>query len=91
MIRFDPTEDDMSGGDPLWFLRAVIGPNPQGRSCPVWRHGDGPSQRPGNKTGVKLGKANPRTVVETRARSNALVCFDDGGGWRAQQTDALHL
>lgn len=24
-------------------------------------------------------------------RSNALVCFDDGGGWRALQTDALHL
>lgn len=35
--------------------------------------------RPHNQTGVKLGKANPRTVVKTRARSSALLCFDDVG------------
>lgn len=56
-------------------LKGCYRPNPHGRGlpsvAPLWWA----FPRPSNQTGVKLG-----TVVETRARSNALVCFDDSGG-----------
>lgn len=56
-----------------------------GRSCPGWRHAEGPSLRPSNQTGVKLGKANPRAAAETRARSSALMRAEVG-----EQRGALH-
>lgn len=56
-------------------------PNPHGRACPVRRPCDGLALAVATRLGVKLG-----TVVEMRVRSNALVCFDDGGDWSSQQT-----
>lgn len=56
-------------------------PNPHGRACPAWRPCDGLALAVATRLGVKLG-----TVVEMRVRSNALVCFEDGGDWSSQQT-----
>lgn len=86
MIQLHPTEDGMSGGNPLRFMRAVIGHILVG----------GPAQLGALVLGLPFGLATrlgvkSGTVVETRARSNALVSFDDGGGWGERQTDALHL
>lgn len=85
LVQIHPTEDDMSGGNPLWFSEGCHWTNPHGRARPARRPCDGPSLALATQTGVKLG-----TVVKTRARSNAPVCFDDGGGWSERQTDALH-
>lgn len=63
----------MSGGIPLWFSRAVIGPTQRGALALVL-----PS--PWQPDRVTLG-----TVVERRARSSALVCFDDGRRWSEWQ------
>lgn len=56
-------------------------PNPHGRACPARRPCDGLALAVATRLGVKFG-----TVVEMRVRSNALVCFDDGGDRSSQQT-----